>query len=154
MRLIRLLQMVMRRGERMHKRTKTFGVHAYNKFHWAALKRGLWASLRDLQNAANYQHTRLGDAMKPLAINGVSVEAFKEVSYGMLKFRKGDACHYRVSGLLHIALVRGVIIHEGKPFVAAHQLRHIGVREFDASLSLEACLVCAAIDGCVPLLAR
>ena len=136
----------------MHKRTKTFGVHAYNKFHWAALKRGLWASLRDLQNAANYQHTRLGDAMKPLAINGVSVEAFKDVKYGMLKFRKGDACHYRVSGVLHIALVRGVIIHEGKPFVAAHQLPLIGGLEFDATLPLDVCLDCAVVGGCVPFL--
>ena len=91
--------------------------------------------------------------MKPLAINGVSVEAFKEVSYGMLKFRKGDACHYRVSGVLHIALVRGVIIHEGKPFVAAHQLRHIDGLEFDATLPLEVCLGCAVVDGCVPFLA-
>ena len=137
----------------MHRRTKTFGVHAYNKFHWAALKRGLWASLRDLQNAANYQHTRLGDAMKPLAINGVSVEAFKEVAYGMLKFRKGDACHYRVDEVRHIALVRGVIIHEGKPFVAAHQLRHIGGLDFDPTLPLEVCLDCAVVDGCVPFLA-
>ena len=91
--------------------------------------------------------------MKPLAINGVSVEAFKEVAYGMLKFRKGDACHYRVSGVLHIALVRGVIIHEGKPFVAAHQLRQIGGLEFDATLPLEVCIDCAVVDGCVPFLA-
>ena len=91
--------------------------------------------------------------MKPLAINGVSVEAFKDVSYGMLKFRKGDACHYRVSGVLHIALVRGVIIYEGKPFVAAHQLRQIGGLEFDATLPLEVCIDCAVVDGCVPFLA-
>ena len=140
-------------GERMHRRTKTFGTFAYNKFHWTALKRSMWASLRDLQKADNYRHTRLGDAMKPLAITGVSVEAFKDVSYGMLKFRKGDACHYRVSGVLHIALVRGVIIYEGKPFVAAHQLRQIGGLEFDATLPLEVCIDCAVVDGCVPFLA-
>ena len=91
--------------------------------------------------------------MKPLAINGVGVEAFKDVSYGMLKFRKGDACHYRVSGVLHIALVRGVIIHEGKPFVAAHQLPLIGGLEFDATLPLDVCLDCAVVGGCVPFLA-
>jgi len=109
----------------------------------------MWSSFQELQKAANYQHTQFGDAMKPLAINGVSVEAFKDVSYGMLVFRKGDACHYRVSGVLHIALVRGVIIHRGKPFVAANLVR----LEFDATLPLEVCLDCAVVDGCVPFLA-
>ena len=65
----------------------------------------MWASFQDLQKAENYQHTTLGDAMKPLAINGVSVEAFKSVSYFMMRIRKGDACHYRVDEVRHIALV-------------------------------------------------
>ena len=91
--------------------------------------------------------------MKPLNINGPSVQAYMRVSYGMLQVRKGDVCHYRISGVRHVARVRGVICHGGKPFVAAYQLRHLGGQEFDATSPLEVCIECAAIDGCTPFLA-